>query len=277
MKKSAAKKTTEAPAKEDRQFVTALARGLEILRSFDASRTTLGTMELANITGLPQPTVWRLCHTLVKCGFLAHSPSGDKLCIGAPVLGLGYAALSAMGFEQVVRQEMQRLAIDFDAAVSLASPDRLDMLIVQRATGNGALLINLDVGSRLPIPTSSFGWAYVASLPEVERSALFRRLATAHGAGWAQLRQDMLEGIRRFEDTGYVINAGKYHREINAIAVPVQGSNGRDTLVINCGAPARVLPVLKMKKEVAPRLLQLAATIRTAAAAAEDKRMSNRR
>jgi DNA-binding IclR family transcriptional regulator len=264
MPKLPPRKDSTATQKEDRQFVTALARGLDILRSFDANRTELGTVELANITGLPQPTVWRLCHTLVKCGFLTPSPTGDKLRIGMPVLGLGYAALSTMGFEEIMREEMQRLAVDFSAAVSLAAPDRMEMIIVQRARGNGMLLINLHVGSRLPMANSSFGWAYLATLAETERSALFKQMAATYKGEWPQMETRIQEEIARCHKSGYVINAGHYHREINAIAVPVVGADGNDTLVINCGAPATVMPVAKMKKEIAPRLLELADTIRAA-------------
>lgn len=269
MKKSAAAKASPPPPKEDRQFVTALARGLDILRSFDASRTELGTMELANITGLPQPTVWRLCHTLVKCGFLMPSGTSEKLRIGMPILGLGYAALSMLGFDELVRQEMHRLAVDFDAAVSLATPDRLDMLIIQRARGNGMLLVNLHIGSRLPIATSSFGWGYIASLPVPERTALFKRLAAAHGDDWPQLKKNIEEGIRAFDDNRYVLNMGSYNREINAIAVPIVDGKGKEALVVNCGAPAMVLSKEKMENEVAPRLLELASTIRAAGVAAQ--------
>lgn len=277
MPRSAAKKLSlatlkesqegEENGKEDRQFVTALARGLDILRSFDASRVELGTMDLANLTGLPQPTVWRLCHTLVKCGFLTPSPSGDKLRIGTPVLGLGYAALSMIGFDEILRQEMQRLAIDFDSALSLATPDRLDMLIIQRARGNGILLVNLHVGSRLPIATSSSGWAYIASLAPAARQPLLKRLAAGHGKEWPQLQKNIAEAVHKFEETGYVINSGNYHRDINAVAVPIV--QGNETLVINCGAPATILSVSKIKKEVAPRLLQFADIIRAAVAASQ--------
>ena len=54
--------------KEDRQFVTALSRGLEVLRCFTAERVELGTTEIARLTSMPQPTVWRLCYTLSKLG-----------------------------------------------------------------------------------------------------------------------------------------------------------------------------------------------------------------
>jgi DNA-binding IclR family transcriptional regulator len=72
----------------DRQYVTALARGLEILRCFSALKPELGTTEIAQLTGLPQPTVWRLCHTLIKCGYLVPSPP-----IAASTTGWAYLAV----------------------------------------------------------------------------------------------------------------------------------------------------------------------------------------
>jgi DNA-binding IclR family transcriptional regulator len=133
MPKLPVEKESNAKLKEDRQFVTALARRLNILRCFTASRIELGKMEIANLTRLPQPTVWRLSHTRVKCGFLTPSQTGEKLRIRMPALGLGFAALSMMGCDENIRQEMQRLAADFHAAVSLAAPDRHEMWIIQRA------------------------------------------------------------------------------------------------------------------------------------------------
>lgn len=251
-----------ADAKTDRQFVTALARGLDILRCFTEKRAELSSSEIAQLTGLPQPTAWRLCYTLVKCGFLVSLPSKDKLRLGMPVLGLGLAALSMTHFGEVVQQEMQRLADDFHAAVSIAVPDRLEMLVLKRARSDGMLLVNLHVGSRLPIATSSLGWAYAASLPEAERAQLLEQLAAAHGDDWPQLREHMTQAIAGFDRRGYVVNSSHYHPEINAIAVPIVGEQPRDTMVITCGGPATLVRVPQLENEVAPRLLELAATIR---------------
>lgn len=253
---------TLSPVKEDRQFVTALSRGLDILRCFTANRIELGTAELATLTGLPQPTVWRLCHTLVKCGFLTPSEANDKLRIGMPVLSLGVAALSTMGFDEVIRQEMQRLALDFHAAVSLAIPDRLEMLIVQRARGDGVLLVNLHVGSRLPMGNSSFGWAYLATLAPARRAALLKQIASTYQGDWTQLQKNLTNAIADYESRGYIVNAGDFHPEINAIAVPVVVPGSQKTMVINCGGPAVAVPVAHLEDKVAPRLIELTETIR---------------
>jgi DNA-binding IclR family transcriptional regulator len=246
--------------KTDRQFVAALARGLEILRCFNPTRTELGTMEIAHLTGLPQPTVWRLCHTLTRLGYLA--PSGEKLRIGTSVLGLGYAAIATLDMGEIAQAGMQRLADDFNAACSLATPDRLDMLIVRRATAVDSLLIvNLHVGSRLHMANSSIGWAYLAAVPEKTRAGLLRDLARRHGGEWPEMLKRIQSAIQTYEKRGYVLNSGFYHPEINAIAVPVLPKNRGQVLALNLGGPAAYVTLKRLEKEVAPRLIELAEVV----------------
>lgn len=250
-------------AKGDRQFVTALARGVEILRCFGGARAEFGTMELAHLTGLPQPTVWRLCHTLVRTGYLALSPNSEKLRLGPGALALGYAAVMMLDVGEVAMQGMQGLADEFKAASSLATRDRSDMLIVRRATAAGSMLVaNLHVGSRLPMATSSFGWAYLAAVPHSVQTQLFRQLADQQKKRWPELLRRIELSLETYAKRGYVLNIGAYHPAINAIAVPIIPANGGQILALNVGSPATSLSERRLEKEVAPRLLEVAGLIR---------------
>ena len=44
---------TEQPPEEDRRYVTALARGLDVLRCFRPGQPTMTLSEIAAVTGLP--------------------------------------------------------------------------------------------------------------------------------------------------------------------------------------------------------------------------------
>jgi len=76
-------------------LVTGLLRGLAVLRCFDHGRERLGSSEIARMTGLPQPTVWRLCKTLEHGGYLTADPDGSRFRPGLSILTLGYSALEA--------------------------------------------------------------------------------------------------------------------------------------------------------------------------------------
>src|SRR5690606_5452262 len=58
--------------REDRQFVTALARGLEVLSCFRASNVALGNQDIARLCRLPKSTVSRLTTTLTRLGYLVQ-------------------------------------------------------------------------------------------------------------------------------------------------------------------------------------------------------------
>ena len=62
------------PRAHSQPLVMGLLRGLAVLRCFDAIRPQLGTTEIAQMTKLPQPTVWRLCYTLQQLGYLGMTP-----------------------------------------------------------------------------------------------------------------------------------------------------------------------------------------------------------
>ena len=53
-------------------FITALARGLDVLRCFRSEPKTLGNQELARLTGLPKPTISRITFTLTELGYLRY-------------------------------------------------------------------------------------------------------------------------------------------------------------------------------------------------------------
>src|SRR6187402_2739745 len=71
-------------AKADRHFVTALARGLDLLACFRARDRVLSNQELARRSGLPKSTISRLTYTLTKIGYL--EPAGLS---GGPGYRLG--------------------------------------------------------------------------------------------------------------------------------------------------------------------------------------------
>lgn len=245
-------------AAADRQFVTALGRGLAILGCFDATRPSLGVSEIAALLDLPQPTTWRLCHTMLSLGYLT-SVEGGRLRPALAVLRLGYATLSELPVNELARPYLQALATDYNGAAGMAVPDGHDMRFVERCESDSQLVLNLRVGSRVPIATSAMGWAYLAGLPDEARAA------AAGASAWLDAETPFRAALAGFETDGFIINPGVLHRGYNTVAVPVMGADGRPRFTVNCGAAACVLSVARLQDEVGPRLRALAERIAAAA------------
>jgi DNA-binding IclR family transcriptional regulator len=233
--------------KQDRQYVTALASGLEVLRCFDATRPSLGTSDIAKLTGLPQPTVWRLCHTLVQEGYLVQLDRNDKLRLGIPVLNLGYASIVATPIAELARADMQDIATRHQGAVSLGARHGDGMIYLQRCQGSQIILKDMSAGSRVPILCSATGWAYVAGLEEAERKVLFNELRCSDAKMFKEFIPKITHALTQYAQTGYVINMGSLHPQINAVAVPVASEDRSILLSLSSGGINQLFNAKKLK------------------------------
>ena len=92
-----------ADPREDRDFISALARGLEVLTCFGSGDKLLGPTEIAQMCKLPKSTVARLIHTLVQLGYLSYVPESGKYRLGTATLALGAAMLARLDVRQIAR------------------------------------------------------------------------------------------------------------------------------------------------------------------------------
>ncbi|MGE0800420.1 MAG: IclR family transcriptional regulator [Lautropia sp.] len=250
------------PAAADRQFVTALARGLQVLACFSSEAPELSGSELARLTGLPQPTIWRLCHTMLELGMLIRT-GADRMRPGLPVLRLGYSALAGLDAVELARPHMQEMADRYRAACGLATRQGLHMVMIERCHGDNPLLTNLRRGSVFPIAISGLGWAYLAGVPVNEREAMLAELERDDSARWKTCRKAFLSAFSEYEERGFIVNAGMFHPDYHTVAVPIYDRHGRYHCSLNCGAPISTLPAPRLRKEVAPKLLALADVLKT--------------
>src|SRR5690348_10498370 len=100
----------DAAPLDDRKFVVALARGLEVLRAFTPSEGLLGNQEIAARTGLPKATVSRLTYTLTALGYLSRLERLEKYQLAPGALAIGYATLANMRIRQIAKPYMTALA-----------------------------------------------------------------------------------------------------------------------------------------------------------------------
>src|SRR5947207_2643889 len=90
--------------------VSALERGVAVLRCFTEERRVLTSTELSRLTSVPRPTVTRLAATLATLGLLTQEPDGDRFMLGPGVVSLARVFLAGLDVRAVARPLMQTLA-----------------------------------------------------------------------------------------------------------------------------------------------------------------------
>jgi len=241
----------------DRKFVTALARGLEVLRVFTPTEGLLGNGEIAERTGLPKPTVSRLTYTLTKLGYLSHVERLAKYQLAPAALALGYSALANIRIRQLARTHMQELADYAGAIVALGTRDRLELIYLELARSKHGGMLRLSQGSRLPVATTAMGRAVIAGMPEAERTWLLGYIKRQEGKNWPKVRAGIDRAIRDLETRGFTLSLGEWERDINAVGVPLTAPDGSGVFAFNCGAPAFQFTRERLETDIGPRLVNM--------------------
>lgn len=249
---------------DDRRFVTALARGLDVLQCFRPHERWLMHQEIVRRTGLPSSTVSRLTFTLVGLGYLRHRPAAGAYALSPAVLALGFSMLTSFDIGFVARPFMQTLADASQAAVSLGVRHQLSMVYVANCRGTDGLTLGLDVGARIPVAVTAMGRAVLCSLPEDERERVRQMLKAANATAWPRLQRSLSNALTMFRERGFVASESEWKDDISAIGVALDIGAGREPLGLTIGGPSNHLKGRFLYDELGPKLVQAARDITAA-------------
>jgi len=242
---------------EERYFITALARGLEVLACFRVADKGLSNQQIAERCTLPKSTVTRFTYTLTRLGYLVQDSNG-RYALGTATLRLGSTMLQGLDIRDMARPLMQELADFSGTTTALAVRDRLSMIYVDVCRSSAALSLSLQVGSRLQLAASAIGRAYLANASDTERKDILDRSRELDD----MIHQSMQAGLERAQrdqqQYGCATSFGEWQQDINGIAVSFMPIGGQQLMSINCGGPATSVSREYLLDEVRPRLIALA-------------------
>src|SRR5674476_814309 len=136
-------------------FVEALARGLDILRCFEAERPRMSLTEIAAATDLARPTARRLLLTLEELGYVRVAKNSFTLT--PRVLQLGMSYVSSLGLWQIARPHLEALVRQTGESSSMAQLDGSDIVYVARVAVPKIIALRVEIGTRFPALRTSQG------------------------------------------------------------------------------------------------------------------------
>lgn len=248
--------------RKDRDFVGALARGVEILTAFNGQEVWLGNGEISERVGLAKPTVSRLTRTLTVLGYLHYSPGTRKYRLAPPVIALGYAVMAEIDVREIARTKLQALADRFNGVITLAARDGYELVHLETFhSSTGLVSLRINTHTNLPIAEVAFGHALLSSLPEGERDQILVNLAAQYGARWARIGGLVGEGFKSIEKTGFCTTLGRWPRDIHTVGVSLRLPGGGQPLSIGFVGVVDQTHRDQLYQKIGPRLVEVAREI----------------
>ncbi|HSV83036.1 MAG TPA: IclR family transcriptional regulator [Ramlibacter sp.] len=247
----------------DRQFVTALARGLELLGCFTPEQPLLGNADLARRTGMARSSVSRLTHTLLKLGYLEYDGTTGAYRVGLRVLPLQPAALAGTHLAEMAAH-VEELGSRLGATVLLTVYEQYGFTVIHGASTATAVNAGDLVGRRYPIPRRAMGRAYMACCSGHEQEKILAHLAEGDQDMQAVLEGELDHAVRSYRSQGYCTSLGDVRPGNHSIGVILHLPHLGRRAALACGGPADRMTRQFLRDQVGPRLMESAANIERA-------------
>ena len=242
---------------DDRDFVTALASGLDVILAFDEAHPRMTLSEVAARTGMNRARARRFLLTLHALGYVRKDHRHFEL---APrVLKLGYAFLSANNYQHLIQQVLEDITAESGESSSLGVLDGDEVTYVARSASRQRLMaITLSVGTRLPAAYTSMGRMLLAQKTDAELDAFVERTTLERFTDKTITdKAELKRAILQARQQGYAIVDQELDSGLRSLAVPAFDANGELIGAINISTNAaridhetlleRYLPLLQGK------------------------------
>ncbi|MGY8525771.1 IclR family transcriptional regulator [Paracidovorax citrulli] len=245
---------TPVGEKPSDSYVQSFARGLSVIRAFNASRPAQTLTEIAQASGLTRAGARRILLTLVGLGYV--QADGRLFRLTPKILDLGFAYLTSMPFWNVAEPIMEGLSQEVHESCSVSVLDGVEIVYVLRVPARKIMTINLSIGSRLPAYCSSMGRVLLAGLSEEELDRTLRA---------SDLRQRTvrtvtdIEGLKaiiaQVRQQGWAQNDQELEEGLVSLSAPIRNRSGQVIAAMNISGQANRTSAEEMVQRFLPPLL----------------------
>ena len=241
-------------------FVEALARGLDVLASFDAHRRTMTLSDVAAAAGLARPTARRLLLTLEELGYVRFTDGSYGLT--PKVLTLGTAYVSARGLWEIARPHLTDLVGRTGESSSMAVLDGSDIVYMARVSVPKIIALRVDIGTRFPAAQTSQGKVLLAALSASDAQRVLAQPSRSGLPAYiGRTAQELADELIEVRARGWALADQELAPGVRSVAAPVRDGSGAVLAAMNVTVHAAETSTDKLLKEYLPLLLRTASDI----------------
>ena len=234
--------------------IRALLRGLDSLRSLNAHNGVTVT-EIAEETGLPRTTAYRILETLCVGGYAVRDPADDRYRPTILVRSLSEGFGDEPWVREIAKPQIEELCREIVWPIAVATLSGTNMLVRETTDKNSPLALErYSAGLRVPILGSAAGRVYLAFCPPEQCDTLIKILAHSDSPNDSLARESglierVLSDARQY---GYAFHIRESHRE-TTVSVPIM-SDGTILASLTMRYMTSALTPQQVVKDYVPRL-----------------------
>jgi len=244
-------------------FIEAIGRGLDVIRSLGSVQRPLTLAELSSMTGLARPTVRRILITLETLGYVrSFGEVSAQFGLTPRVLELGTSYVQSHRLWEMVEPHLHSLVAEINESSSIAELDGSDVVYVARVAVPKLVTLTVNIGTRFPAYATSLGKVLLSGLDDDSA------LAIRHNPGrsgiiplWQPTDDEFIAELRQVRARGWAMTDQQLAPAIRSVAAPVRNGSGDIVAAINVNTHAVETNEQRLLQDILPRVLQVASDI----------------
>lgn len=207
--------------------VQSVARAMQLLDCLAKARRPLTLRDISQRTGLAKSTVHGILATMRANSVIEQSEDDGRYRLGIRLFEWGSLVSGSWDIIGIARSHLQDIAFRTGASASLSALSRGSVIIIDQVEPSSAFHVVSEVGSGVPLHSTSQGKLHLSFVSAVERRRLLAEHGmmafTPHTVVTLEAMDQECEKIRR---DGFSVEDGEHHIGLRSVSAPIFDISG---------------------------------------------------
>lgn len=230
------------------QIIRTLDKGLYLLEVIEQEYEPVNLTTLVNKLKWDKATVFRLCSTLERRGYIQKDPDTKCYSLGLKIYGLYDSITRNLDMQKIIRPYLNRLVKRTGETANLALVLEKSVVIIDTVRSSNVLSANVHIGEREPLHCTSLGKSYLAFIDPAEVETRLELPLPEITPNTITSVEELREDLNEIRKRGWACEKEEYIEGMHCVSAPVLNQFNLPVAMISISGPKYRFPVEKISE-----------------------------
>lgn len=223
---------------------------LDVLEAFIKQKDGLNISVLSKLTGINSSTVYRICSTLAKRGYLYQKEARGKYFVGLRLLQFNEVTDFAVTIRDIAFPHLKNLSNEVSETAVVTVLNGLEGFDISISFPPQVLIVNVDIYGLSPLHCTSVGKILMANMDNDEIETVIKQGPKAYTENTITNPDRLKRELETVKHEGVAFDDEEYALGVRSVAAPIKLEGGNVIAAVGIVGPSFRMGRRRMRKLV---------------------------